>query len=100
MGSSVDKSMLICEATMHLHNFLVSYRDDHDVNYNYEKNAFNNDCSDNGFTSEVIGNDFRQQVGRPSVAGEASRREGLLVRDKFKYLFMEHDMHRPKLANT
>ena len=51
LGSSVDKSMLICEAAMHLHNVLVSYRENHDVDYNYENNVSNNDCSDNGFTS-------------------------------------------------
>ena len=62
--------------------------------------VFNNDCSDNGFTAEVIGNDNRRQPGRPSAEGEASRTDGLVIRDKFKHLFIEHGMHRPRLNNT
>ena len=33
---SVDMNMLVCEDYMHLHNFLVSYRDGHNENYNFE----------------------------------------------------------------
>ena len=91
--------MLICEAAIHLHNFLVSYRDNHDVDYNYDKRVFNNDCNNNGSITEVIGHDLRRQTGRPSAAGEASRRDGLLIYDKFKHILMEHDMHCLNLAN-
>ena len=70
------------------------------MDYNYDKRVFKNDCNDNGLIAEVIENDLRRQAGRPSAAGEASRRDRLLIRDKFKHLFIEHDMYRPKLANT
>ena len=85
---------------MNLHNFLVSYRDNHDVDYNFEKTVHNNDCADNSFTAEVIGNDNRRLPGRPSFEGESSRTEGLLICDRFKHLLMEHDMHRPRKENT
>ena len=52
---------------MHLHNFLVTYRDDHDVDYCFGKTVFHNDCNDNNFTIEVIGNDNRRLPGRPSL---------------------------------
>ena len=100
LGYSVNKNMMICEAAMHLHNFLVTYRDDHDVDNNFEKTIFHNDCNDNGSTAEVIGNDNRRIPGRPSFEGEASKTDGLLICDKFKHLLMEHDMHRPRLANA
>ena len=64
------------------------------------KRVFNNDCRDNGFTAEVIGNDNRRQAGRPSADGEGSINDGIFIRDKFKHLFIEHDMHRPRQANT
>ena len=93
-------NMLICKGAMHLHNFLVSYRDDHNEDYNYERAVYMNDCYDNGYQSEVIGNDSTRLPGRPSADGEASRLDGISIRDKLKQAFAQHDMHRPTLANT
>ena len=88
---------MICEGAMHLHNFLVEYRDAHDIDYNFEHNVFENDCSDNGFTSEVVGNDgIRPRMGRRSSTEEVSRQKGLHLRDKLRQAIYEHDMVRPR----
>ena len=87
---------MVCEGAMHLHNFLVDYRDDHDVDYNYERMVFNNDCSDNGFTSEVICNDSVRPRGRLSSLAADSRLKGLRIRDKLRQAIYDNDMHRPR----
>ena len=97
---SVDMNMLICEGAMHLHNFLVSYRDDHNEDYAYERRVYENDCHDNGYTSEVIGNDSLRIAGRPSANVETSRIGGIYIRDKLNQSIQHHDMHRPRLADT
>ena len=97
LWNSVDTSIMICEGAMHLHNFLVEYRDAHDIDYNFERNVFENDCSDNGFTSEVVGNDgIRPRMGRRSSTDEVSRQKGLQLRDKLRQAIYEHDMVRPR----
>ena len=97
LWNSVDTSIMICEGAMHLHNFLVEYRDAHDIDYNFEHNVFENDCSDNGFTSEVVGNDgIRPRMGRRSSTDEVSRQKGLQLRDKLRQAIYEHDMVRPR----
>ena len=56
---------MICERAMHLNNFMVDYRYAHDIDYNFEANIFQNDCSDNGLTVEVVGNDnIIPRIGR------------------------------------
>ena len=92
--------MLICEGAMHLHNFLVSYRDDHNEDYNYEQRVYENDCNGNGDISEVIGNDSLRTAGRPTAEVEASRMGGIYIRDKLKESIADHNMHRPRLADT
>ena len=71
---SIDTNIMICEGAMHLHNFLVDYRDTHDADYNFEIGVFQNDYRDNGLTAEVIGNDnYRPRIGRRSTADETLR---------------------------
>ena len=82
---------------MHLHNFLVDYRDAHDVDYNYEANVFQNDCYDNGLVSEVVGIDsIRTRAGRQSSEEVISRLKGLHLRDKLRQAIYYHDMRRPR----
>ena len=74
---SIDTNIMICEGAMHLHNFLVDYRDAHDVDYNFEANVFQNDCDDNGLISEVVGNDnIRARIRKRSSAEETSCLQG------------------------
>ena len=87
---------MICEGAMHLHNYLVDFRDEHDVDYNYENMIFLNDCRDNGQTSEVTTNDSIRLSGRPSHMEESSRLKGLQLRDKLRQEIYNHDMHRPR----
>ena len=83
---------------MHLHNFLVDYRDAHDVDYNFETDVFRNDCRDNGLTAEIIGNDnHRPRIGRRSTADETSRQQGLRIRDGLRQAIYDHDMVRPRI---
>ena len=66
---SIDTNIMICEGAMHLHNFLVDYRDAHHVDYQFEKSVFQNDCYDNGLISEVVGSDdIRPRAGRQSLS--------------------------------
>ena len=82
---------------MHLHNFLVDYRDAHDVDYNYEANVFQNDCDDNGLISEVVGNDnIRPRTGRRSSAEDISCLKGLRIRDNLRQAIYDHGMCRPR----
>ena len=86
---------MICEGAMHLHNFLVEYRDEHDVDYQYDCEVFNNDRTDNGHTSGVVFNDFHRPRGRPTNIEERSRLKGLQIRDNLRQLIQDNGMHRP-----
>ena len=82
---------------MRLHNFLVDYRDAHDVDYNFESRVFHNDCSDNELGVEVVGNDeHRPRIGRRSTTEETSRQQGLRLRDGLRQAIYDHDMVRPR----
>ena len=94
---SVDTNIMICEGAMHLHNFLVDYRDAHDVDYNFKANVFQNDCDDNGLMSEVVGCDnIRPRGGRRSSEEDISRLKGLRIRDNLRQAIYDHDMRRPR----
>ena len=93
---SVDTNIMICEGAMHLHNFLVEYRDENDVDYQHDCLVFNNDRNDNGHVSGVVCNDSHRPRGRPSATEERSRRKGLQIRDKLRQLVQDNDMHRPR----
>ena len=58
--------------------------------------VFNNDCNDNGHTSEVTTSDSARLTGRPSHMKESSRLKGLQIRDKLRQKIYDHDMHRPR----
>ena len=95
---SVDTNIMVCEGAMHLHNFLVDYRNAHAVDYKFESGVFQNDCMDNGLTAEVIGNDnHRPRIGRRSTAEETSRQQGLVIRDGLRQAIYDHDMVRPRI---
>ena len=81
---------------MHLHNFLIDYRDAHDVDYNFEASVSQNDCNDNGLTAEVLGNNNRRpNMGRQSTADETFLQQGLRIRDGLRQAIYDHDMVRP-----
>ena len=87
---------MIFEGAMNLHNFLVDFRDEHDIDYDYECMVFNNDCNDNGHTSEVTTSDSIRLAGRPCRMEESSWLRGLQIRDKLRQEIYNHDMHRPR----
>ena len=62
---------------MHLHNYLVDFRDEHDVDYKYESMIFFNDCSNNGHTYGVTTRDSIILAGRPCHLEESSRLKGI-----------------------
>ena len=89
---------MICEGSMHLHNFPVDYRDANDVDYKFETGVFRNNSRDNGLTAEAICNDNRRlRIGRRSTSDDISLRQGLQIRDGLRQAIFYHDMIRPRL---
>ena len=46
--------------------------------------GFNNDCNDNGHTSEIICNDCVRPAGKPSGIEKKLRLKGLQIKDKLR----------------
>ena len=95
LSSSIETNIMVCEAAMQLHNFLVEYRERHNVDLEYENTVFRTDCSDVGLYSQVIANDDCRVGGRISIQNLCSRRKGLFLRDKLKINLAEAGLHRP-----
>lgn len=76
---------MVCDGAMHLYNFLVDYRDAHDIDYNDETMIFNNNFSDNGHSSVSVGNDSVRPAGIRSLAEVESRLKGLRVMDILRH---------------
>ena len=94
----LEHTMIICEEAMHLHNFLVDYRnslDNSDDEIRTERNIFIDDNIDNGYLSSVIGNDNYRIGGRPTNEEKYSRERGLQLRDYYRGLLQDHNMQRP-----
>ena len=85
---------------MHLHNFIVTYRNNttHSKRtYAIDRSIFVNDMCDNGIFNTVVTNDTHGgEGGRPSNDERDRRINGLLLRDKLRDTLQDHNMHRPR----
>ena len=94
---SLYNTCIICEASMHLHNFLVDYRNsltDSHKERELENEIFLNDQLDNAIISTAVMNDSTRLGGRPSNDEVLCRINGVLLRDSLKQLLQQHNMHR------
>ena len=87
---------------MHLHNFLVDYRnslvDGENDNIN-DRTIFVEDMHDNGiFNLVVLNDDNRGDGGRPTNKEKVSRQNGNRIRDALRDELKRHDMFRPHKA--
>ena len=100
LTSSLAKNILICEGAMHLHNFLVEYRNNctnSERENALERAIFNDDIRDNAIVRSVVGNDNnRGDGGRPTFEEKESRLNGIKLRNDLKNLLRSNDMHRPR----
>ena len=89
---------------MHLHNYLVTYKNRHtdaELSNQEERSIFVNDSIDNGNTACVTGNDFYyDDRGRPSNSETKYRLNGIGIRDTLRDTVQNQNMHRPQLENT
>ena len=88
LTSSGNNKILTCEGAMHIHNFLVDYRNKHSVptiDKTNEREIFVDDICDNAIFSMVINNDNnRGEGGRPSNEEKQRRMNGVWLRDELK----------------
>ena len=97
---SLDNAADIIEGAMHLHNFLVNYREsltneDKRDERIIERHVFEQDILDNGVLPLVVGEDLRIR-GRPLISEKEWKLRGLKMRDNLKISLMEHGLHRPR----
>ena len=96
---SLSSAAIIIEGAMHLHNFLVNYREDMVVDKNLhtyiEREIFHNDLIDNGIVPLVVGEEGIG-AGRPLNSDKEWKLKGILRRDLLKGSLMDHDLHRPR----
>ena len=95
---SLNNTCIICEGAMHLHNFLVDFRNslvDPITDQLIEDEIFNYDLMDNGIISSVITSDSRRPAGRPSNDEVECRQKGLILRNHLRQSLQNHNMHRP-----
>ena len=95
---SLENTCIICEGAMHLHIFLVDYRNSllEPLNETQkEKEIFHYDQIDNGIVSYAITNDSTRPRGRPSFDEVECRQKGLLLRDHLRLALANNNMHRP-----
>ena len=96
---SLSHAAIIIEGAMHLHNFLVNYREnivlDKNSHTNIEGEIFNNDLRDNGIIPIVVGDEVRG-AGRPANDEREWKLKGILRRDLLKGSLRDHDIHRPR----
>ena len=68
LSVSLSHATVIIEGAMHLHNFLVDYRESHvkdmELYRNIEREVFHNDLIDSGIIPLVVGEEGRD-MGRP-----------------------------------
>ena len=83
---------------MHLHNFLVDWREsliDSEEDLLIESEIFQYDKLDNGITSAVINSDATRPTGHPSEDEIECRMNGLMLRDHLRQSLKNHNMERP-----
>ena len=95
---SLKNTAIICKGAMHLHNFLVDWRESLSDSHNEvftENEIFDYDRLDNGITSSVICSDATRPSGRPTDNEVESRMNGLMLRDHLRQSLKNHNMERP-----
>jgi len=102
--SSVNHNILICEGAMHLHNFLVDYRNklcEGEADNTIDMSIFVDDMCDNGVFNMVVLNDSnRGDGGRPTNIEKQRRIDGVVLRDELRDTLQNHNMHRPKKSDV
>ena len=100
LNPCLNNAFMVINAAMHLHNFLVTYRNNttHSKRtYAIDRSIFVNDMCDNGIFNTVVTNDTHGgEGGRPSNDERDRRINGLLLRDKLRDTLQDHNMHRPR----
>ena len=96
---SLSHAAVVIEGAMHLHNFLVDYRENQVENKTQhrriEREVFHNDLIDTGIIPLVVGEGSRIN-GRPVNSEREWKLKGILRRDLLKGSLMDHDLHRPR----
>ena len=95
---SLFNTCIICEAGMHLHNFLVDYRNsmiDPSSESSIENEIFILDQLDNNIISTAVGTDATRPRGRPTNEEIVCRMNGVNLRDQLKHELSAHNMQRP-----
>ena len=99
----LNQSFLIINAAMHLHNFLVTFRNntaDSKRTYAIDRSIFVNDMLDNGvFNTVVTNDDHGGDGGRPPNDERDRRINGIQLRNKLRDKLQDHNMHRPRKIN-
>ena len=98
---SLDNAADIIEGAMHLHNFLVDYRESQtEVNKTYdrvtERMVFHQDLLDNGVVPLVVGEELGL-VGRHRNSEKEWKLRGLRLRDSLNVSLMDHCLHHPRM---
>ena len=98
LTSSLKHNFLICEGAMHIHNFLVDFRNTGNIENDdvmIERNVFIDDMCDNGIFNMVVGNDNnRGDGGRPCNDERIRHMNGIELREKLKISLANHNMHQ------
>ena len=99
LSMSLSHAAIVIEGAMHLHNFLVDYRENQVENKTHhrriEREVFHNDLIDTGIIPLVVGEGSRIN-GRPVNSEREWKLKGILRRDLLKGSLMDHDLHRPR----
>lgn len=94
---SLNNASLIIEGAMHLHNYLVEYRN---ANRNNEiindTDLFNEIVTDVGAESLQVGNDLGRPRGRTTNVERSSRHLGLFIRNKLTNSLSTHGLYKPR----
>ena len=100
LNSRLKHNARIIEGAMHLHKFLVDYRNrlaSPDQDNAINRSIFVNDMCDNGISSVVIRNDnYRVQGRRPNNDEHQHRLQGANIRESLKLQLTNHSMYRKK----
>ena len=98
LSVSLENAAILIEGAMHLHNFLVDYREskvvDKKLHTFIEREIFHNDLIDGGIIPLVVGEEGRD-VGRPCNSEREWKLKGILKRDLLKTSLMDHGLTRP-----
>ena len=97
---SLDNNMLVIEAGLYLHNFLVKYRleqKESTEEHNDERRLLVDEVEMSGELSLVVTNDnSRGEGGRPTNEEKERRIKGLLLRDELRQSIKDHNMVRKR----